>query len=98
MDSIVNAMNRIKRQEEEYVEKKLDYFERDFDLTINTDFKELGMTNQKMRDLYVATKLREAKKELDFLEIAINHNKRIYRTMLALLENEQPFPPELLGI
>ena len=37
-------------------------------LLLNTDFKELGLTNEKQRTAYINDKLREKREELDWLK------------------------------
>lgn len=37
-------------------------------LLLNTDFKELGLTNEKQRSAYINDKLREKREELDWLK------------------------------
>lgn len=56
------------------------------ELLLNTDFKELGLTNEKQRTAYINDQLRSQKEELDWLKYDLN-----------VLENDLDMTNTLIG-
>ena len=52
-------------------------------LLLNTDFKELGYTNEKQRSAYINDKLRQKKEELDWLK----YDLTVYENDIEILND-----------
>lgn len=60
--------NRIQNKKAEILTLKHLISLKETELLLNTDFKELGYTNEKQRTAYVNSQLRQDKEELDWLK------------------------------
>ena len=67
-----------------------DYLQKESDLLLNTDFKELGLTNEKMRTAYVNKELADLKFSID----AHKHSLNIINDLLKLRLTEMEVKTE----
>ena len=63
-----NVLNKMQRKKAEIIALKHLISIQETALLLNTDFKELGLTNEKQRSAYLNDKLREKREEMDWLK------------------------------
>ena len=68
-------LSKIREIELELLKGKSDFADKERIIILTTDFKELGLTNEKMRNAYVNEKLSEAKELIDFKKLEIGVKK-----------------------
>lgn len=81
-----NVLNKMQRKKAEIIALKHLISIQETALLLNTDFKELGLTNEKQRSAYINDKLREKREEMDWLKYD-----------LSILENDLDMINTLLG-
>ena len=65
-------LQRIDNKKALILSKNLVYKYEETKLLLETDFKELGLTNEKMRNAFITQKLFELKSELEWLKYDLN--------------------------
>ena len=53
-------------------QKEIEYKKQEAELLLNTDFKELGLTNEKMRTAYVTNSLIDLKEDIELHKNSLN--------------------------
>ena len=69
------TLSKIRKSELDLITAKHDLAEKERNVVLTTDFKELGLTNEKKRNAYVAEKVSKFKKEIDVKKLEISTKK-----------------------
>ena len=83
-----NDLLELRRMELKFIKSKHDLAMKERTILLTTDFKELGLTNEKMRNSYVNEKLGDDKAKIDILKHEIVSKKDTIEIINDLIQLE----------
>lgn len=86
-----NAMELIKNKDTvqyRLTQLEIEYKKQEAKLLLNTDFKELGLTNEKMRTVYVTNSLIDLKESIELHKNSLNIVNDLIKIRLKEVQNE----------
>ena len=69
-------------------QKEIEYKKQEAELLLNTDFKELGLTNEKMRNAYVTNALIDLKESIELHKNSLNIVNDLIKIKLMEVKQE----------